>query len=147
MVYTIGQVSKMVNLPTTTLRFYESSGLLPEVNRNPSGQRVFTAEDLARLDVIECLKNSGMQLTDVKRYIDCCLEGDGSLEERLELIKAQAQQLREHVRLLQKSMESLRHMICYYEEALAAGTEAALQGKSYDEVYAEVKARKQALKQ
>ena len=55
--YTIGEVSKMVNLPIPTLRYYDNEGLLIDTVRDSSGIRKFNDKTLESLRVIECLKN------------------------------------------------------------------------------------------
>ncbi len=63
MTYSIGEVSKMLNISVSTLRYYDKEGLLPLVNRSSSNIRVFDKTD------IECLKTTGMQLKDIKLFL------------------------------------------------------------------------------
>lgn len=69
--YTIGQVSKMFGLPISTLRYYDKEGLFPCIAR-VSGIRRFGDTDLEALRVIECLKQSGLEIKDIKRFMDWC---------------------------------------------------------------------------
>ena len=39
--YTIKEVSEMFHLPSSTLRYYEDLGILTNVGRSKSGQRVY----------------------------------------------------------------------------------------------------------
>lgn len=66
--YTIGQVSKMFNLPISTLRYYDKEGLFPDMNRE-SGIRKFSEKELEALRVIECLKKSGLEIKDIKQFM------------------------------------------------------------------------------
>ena len=50
--YTIREISEMFELPSSTLRYYESEGLLPEVPKSSSGQRVYNDEHVERLKCI-----------------------------------------------------------------------------------------------
>ena len=52
--YTIRELSEMFDLPASTLRYYESEGLLPEVPKSPSGQRIYNNEHIERLKCINC---------------------------------------------------------------------------------------------
>lgn len=54
--YTIGEVSKMFDIPISTLRYYDKEGLLLGLEKNDSGIRKFTKQSLESLRVIECLK-------------------------------------------------------------------------------------------
>lgn len=54
--YTIGQVAKQVNMPVSTLRYYDNEGLFPHLVRS-SGIRKFGEQEIEALHIIECLKN------------------------------------------------------------------------------------------
>lgn len=62
-----------------TLRYYDMEGLMPFVERPPSGNRLFKESDLSDLKVIECLKATGMPIKEIKNFIDWCSEGDATL--------------------------------------------------------------------
>lgn len=120
--YTIGQVAKRMGLTAHTLRYYDKEGLLPTMRKSSSGLRVFTAEDIEWLIIIECLKGCGMHLKDIKHYIDMCREGDATLAERLEMFKKQKEHLEEQLAQLKKHMEKVDYKIAYYTEAVKRGS-------------------------
>ena len=117
--YSIGQVAQKMGLTAHTLRYYDKEGLLPFVKKNSSGLRMFSDEDIDWLVVIECLKGTGMQLKDIKQYIDWCQEGDATIGRRLEMFKRQKAKLEEQLRQLQQYMEKINYKIAYYTEAQA----------------------------
>ena len=86
MTYTIKDISKMFGVSIYTIRFYDKEGLLPFVLRNKSGNRVFTESDVSLFRTIYCLKNTGMQIKDIKKYIDFCMEGAGTIDFRKKLL-------------------------------------------------------------
>ena len=57
MPYTIGEIAKYLNIPSSTLRFYDKMGLMPFVDRSESGIRLFKDSDIEWLLIIDCLKN------------------------------------------------------------------------------------------
>ena len=119
--YTIGQVAKKMGLTAHTLRYYEKEGLLPFIKKNGSGLRVFSDNDIGWLELIECLKGTGMSLKGIKQYIDWYIEGDSTLEKRLEMFKQQKINLEEQMLQLQKHMEKINYKIAYYSEIIANG--------------------------
>lgn len=119
--YSIGQVAKKTGLTAHTLRYYEKEGLLPFVKKNSSGLRVFSETDIGWLVMIECLKGTGMPLKGIKQYIDWFIEGDSTLEKRLQMFKEQKQKLQEQMAQLQKHMEKINYKIHLYEEAVKRG--------------------------
>ena len=69
--YTIGDISRKLNVSTDAVRYYDKEGLLPFVNRNNSGRREFTDNDLGYIEVIDCLKKSGIPIKDIAKFIQC----------------------------------------------------------------------------
>ena len=72
--YTIGQVSERFDLPVSTLRYYDKEGLFPDLTRT-SGIRRFGEQELEALRVIECLKRSGLEIKEIKQFMEWCAQG------------------------------------------------------------------------
>ena len=72
--YTIGQVSERFDLPVSTLRYYDKEGLFPALTRT-SGIRRFGEQELEALRVIECLKRSGLEIKEIKQFMEWCAQG------------------------------------------------------------------------
>lgn len=97
---------------------------MPFVDKKPDGTRVFKDEDFKGLEVITCMKSSGMPIKDIKRYMDLCKEGDSTLQKRLEIFFERKEAVQEQLNELNKVMETIKHKIWYYETAIEAGTES-----------------------
>lgn len=120
--YSIGQAAKKKGLTAHTLRYYDKEGLLPFVKKSSSGQRVFAETDLEWLDMIECLKGTGMPLKDIKQYLDWFVEGDSTLPQRLEMFKKQKVKLDAQIALLKKHMDKIEYKIALYTAAVKEGS-------------------------
>lgn len=120
--YTISQTATKTGLSVHTLRYYEQEGLLPFVHRNPSGVRSFRDSDFEWLELINCLKGTGMQIKDIAHFISLCQEGDNTLEERLELFRDRKRAIEEQMRQFDKYMQKINCKIQYYETACAEKT-------------------------
>jgi DNA-binding transcriptional MerR regulator len=123
MTYTIRQIAEKMGVTVPTLRYYDKEGLLPFVDKNPNGTRIFKDEDFQGLAIITCLKNSGVSIKDIKKYMDLCTEGDSTLQERLEIFLERKEAVQKQIEELNKVMETINHKIWYYETAIEAGTE------------------------
>lgn len=66
--YSIREVARMFGVEPSTLRYYEDSGLLTNVERTASGQRVYLQCHINRLASISCFKDAGMTISDLKRF-------------------------------------------------------------------------------
>lgn len=120
--YPIGQVAKKTGLSVHTLRYYEKEGLLPFVRKNSAGLRMYSDNDLGWLDMIECLKGTGMTLKGIKQYIDWFKEGDATLPERLAMFKQQKSELEKQLATLNLNMEKINYKIKLYTEAVKLGS-------------------------
>ena len=84
--YSIREVCEKTGLTAHTLRYYEKERLLAAVDRNESGFRQYSDADLEALDLICCLKNTGMNLSDIARFMELTREGDQTLSKRRDLL-------------------------------------------------------------
>ena len=88
MTYSIQEVSEKTGLSAHTLRYYEKESLLPGVERSSSGFRQYSDADLELLGGICCLKNTGMSLREIARFMQLTKEGDSTLRQRCGLLEA-----------------------------------------------------------
>lgn len=122
MYYTISDISKKVKMSPHTLRFYAKEGLLPFVERSERGIRMFKDADFESLNMIECLKKSGMSIKDIKTFMFWCTQGDKTISQRLNMFREQQEKVTEQIAELQKVLDLIKHKCWYYETAQAAGT-------------------------
>ena len=120
--YTIGQVSEMFGLPISTLRYYDKQGLFPKMER-VSGIRRFSDAELEALRVIECLKKSGLEIKDIKRFMDWCVEGASTYPKRRALFEKQKETLEAEIVHMNKVLDMLKFKCWYYEQASKDGSE------------------------
>lgn len=127
MVYTVGEMARLLDIPSSTLRYYDKEGLLPFVERSSGGIRMFTEKDYEWLKVICCMKKAGMALRDIRKYIELAIEGDDTIEQRLVLFRNQREVLMNQMAELQQTLDTLDYKCWYYETALKAGSVGAVQ--------------------
>jgi len=122
MLYTVGEMAKRIGVAPSTLRYYDKEGLLPFVERSSGGIRMFKDADFEWLQVIDCLKKTGMQLVDIKRFIEKSMQGDETIDERLLLIVKQKEAVKLQIEELNATLKTLEFKHWYYETAKNAGT-------------------------
>ncbi|MBR3293124.1 MAG: MerR family transcriptional regulator [Oscillospiraceae bacterium] len=123
--YTIGQMSEMFNLPISTLRYYDKEGLFPSMQRQ-SGVRQFGETEVEALRVIECLKTSGLEIKDIKKFMEWCVEGPTTYAQRKELFETRKAAVEAEMIQLQKTLDMLKFKCWYYETAIKNGSEDKL---------------------
>ncbi|MGM9946571.1 MerR family transcriptional regulator [Floccifex sp.] len=120
--YTIGQVSKMFHLSISTLRYYDKEGLFPDLQRE-SGIRKFSENEIEALHVIECLKKTGMEIKEIKQFMDWCAMGPSTYLNRMQLFENRKQILEKQMKELEKNMAMLQFKCWYYQQAIQDGNE------------------------
>ena len=135
--YSIGEVAKRTGMTTHTLRYYEKEGLLPVIHKNSSGARRFNEHDMECLEVLECLKSTGLPLKEIKLYMDLRQKGDTTLNERLQIFIRQKKRLEDQILVLNESMDKINFKIKFFEEAIKVGEDKVFEKN--DELKAECK--------
>jgi DNA-binding transcriptional MerR regulator len=113
MPYTIKKAAEMVSLTPHTIRYYDKENLLPFVVRDGAGNRVFTENDMEWLGLICCLKKTGMQIKQIKKYISYCIEGDNTIDIRRQMLKEHREEVLEQINDLKHNLEKIDFKIAH----------------------------------
>lgn len=138
MEYTIGQVAKLTGLSISTIRYYDKEGLLNGINRK-SGIRSFNDKDLNTIRVIECLKNSGMLIKEIRDFMKLCEEGDSSLNERYNFFLDQEKKVQDQIKSLNQTLKLIKFKQWYYLKAISNNTESIVKNMSIDDMPDDIK--------
>lgn len=114
----IQQFSKLTDISSHTIRYYEKIGLLKNVSRNASGHRWFTDKDIIWIEFIKRLKDTGMPLVNIRQYADLRDAGASTSELRMQILQQHAVMLKTkiadeqfHLKMLQEKIEHYRKVI------------------------------------
>ena len=118
--YSIQDVSKKTGLSAHTLRYYEKEGLLSHVGRTSGGFRQYSDEDLESLGLICCLKNTGMSLQEISRFIALTHEGEQTLRERVELLREHRENVIARMNEMQRYLDKVTWKMNFFSEKLRA---------------------------
>lgn len=104
--YTIGEAARLSGVSVRRLRFYSDKGLLPPAGRTESGYRVFTDEELVRLDLIRCLRDAGVGLDTIRNVLSRELSLTDALTLRLRALEAEIASQRRVASALRAALRS-----------------------------------------
>lgn len=119
----IQEVADKTGIKAHTLRYYETEGLLFNVERSESGKRRYSAENLEWLEVITCLKDSGLTINEIKTYIPLFKKGKESYLERAMLFKNRQIEIEKKIKQLQHQLETATYKAWYYQNIDKYGDE------------------------
>lgn len=123
--YTIGQVSEMVGMPISTLRYYDKEGLFPNIQR-ASGIRKFGEKELEAIRVIEMFEKIGHEIKDIKQFMEWCVQGSETYLQRRELFIKQKAVVESEIERMNRVLSMLKFKCWYYEQAIRDGNEERL---------------------
>lgn len=101
---TVNQVSKKLNISAYTLRYYDDQGLFPDVTRDDNGKRLFSEASLEWVNLVICLRNTGMSISDIRHFIELCKAGDATISERYDIILTQKKKAETDLEEMQKRL-------------------------------------------
>lgn len=136
--YTIGQVSKMFGLPVSTLRYYDKEGLFPDMERS-NGIRRFSERELEALRVIECLKKSGMEIKDIRQFMEWCAQGSSTYPQRRAMFIKQRESVEAGIARMNRVLDMLNFKCWYYEQAIKDGNEQRLNAMTPEDMPEEIR--------
>ncbi|AEY86557.1 MerR-family transcriptional regulator [Streptomyces hygroscopicus subsp. jinggangensis 5008] len=123
----IGEVAERTGLSVHALRFYEREGLLVgPVQRSAGGRRRYTTADVDWLLICVKLRESGMPLADLKRFVELVRHGPGNEAERLQLLDAHQQRVEAQIQALEECRSVIAWKVGVYAEHLARGEAGGL---------------------
>ena len=119
MIYTMMQVCRETGMTYQALKFYCNEGLIPNVKRDKNNRRVFDERDVAWISSLTCLKKCGMSIQEMKDYLALCLQGEGTIPQRKEMLARKQEALRESMQELQESIAYIDWKQSFYDEVLS----------------------------
>ncbi|MEU6442160.1 MerR family transcriptional regulator [Streptomyces sp. NPDC047046] len=122
--HTIKEAAALTGLPASTLRYYESVGVIAPVARGESSRhRVYTDADMDLLIGVACLAATGMSVNDMRSYVENGQRGRTAAERQIALLDERAERLAEEARLIKVRRKYVDLKIAYWR-AVAAGDDA-----------------------
>lgn len=112
--YSISEAAAEFNIPESTIRYYDKKGLLPLIERDKAGRRLFSEDQMALLGTVICLKNTHMPINGIKKYIDWVVQGENTIDLRLEMMKNHKAAVLDEISLMTESLKGIDEKITRY---------------------------------
>jgi DNA-binding transcriptional MerR regulator len=117
-VYTIEEAAQRTGVTTHTLRYYERIGLLAPVGRASSGHRRYSDDDLGAIGFLTLLRQTGMPIRDMQRFVELTRAGEGTIPQRVVVLEAHRDALAEQLALLNRHFAAIEIKIGVYRALL-----------------------------
>lgn len=116
--YSIKEVSKITTLPKPTIRYYEDIGLLQGVARDKNNIRLFSDDQIMRLRMIQCMRNTGMGIDMIRHYLGLSKEVKKELEEKYSIVLDQEVLLLAKKHEIEAQLALIEHKKANFEKDL-----------------------------
>ncbi len=117
------EACKLTNMSYENLKFYCNEGLVPNVKRNSQNYRVFSEHDIKWIQSLNCLKNCGMSIAEMKEYLALCLEGENSIPKRKVILADKKEALLKSITQLQEAVAYIDQKQNFYDNVLSGKIE------------------------
>lgn len=111
----IKEVAEMTGISASTLRYYESEGLLPYVKRDDSGKRLYDKEDIEWVHFITALRATGMPIVQIREYVRLFQEGNGTISERKTMMLNHKKEIENKIKELYHNMDKINYKLALYD--------------------------------
>jgi len=112
--YTIKELSKLFDVQSSTLRYYEDIGLLTNVGRTDTNQRIYTDEHIARLNAISCFKNTGLPISKMQDFFKYEANLENNIDEIIDLVTEHEKNIKEQIKKMQDELAHIEQKVRYY---------------------------------
>jgi DNA-binding transcriptional MerR regulator len=113
--YAPAEASERTGLSLDTLRYYERLGLFGPVERTATGRRVYTEHDVAWLGLLICLRNAGLGITDLQRFVGSLRDRTGGTDGLVDQLESHRARLQDEIRKMNLALGVLDDKIAHYK--------------------------------
>jgi MerR family transcriptional regulator, aldehyde-responsive regulator len=115
LILSIKEASERLGIPPHTIRFYERKGLLPFLQRDSNGNRMFEQKDLEWINLLMWFRATGMTVADLKQFVQLAVQGESTIPQRQALLERHKLELQKRQLELDKAFEAVNQKLSNYE--------------------------------
>jgi DNA-binding transcriptional MerR regulator len=124
--YTIKEAADKMNMSVHTLRYYANQGLFPAIERDHNNIRWFNENGLDSIKLVKCLRETGMPIAEVKKFVRLHAAGDATWEERLRILEEQRYKAQNDLEAMKERIALLEKKTDFYRKKLQTSRETKL---------------------
>ena len=122
----IGEVATRTGRSVHAIRWYEAQGLVPGVERDGGGRRVYTEHHIGWLEFMDRLRSTGMSVAQMRAYTALVKKGSAALGERRALLRAHQARVLENIARWTEALTLIEAKLEFYDEWVAKGARPAV---------------------
>ena len=112
--YNIREIGQIFDVPSSTLRYYEELGILPEVKRDEHKQRVYTDEHIDRLQAITCFKRTGLPMSKIHDFFEYAENLRDNIDKVVDMMENHEKYIVDQMEKMQQHLDHIRQKVRFY---------------------------------
>lgn len=116
---TIQEAAQATGLTPHTLRYYERVGLIHPIDREENTRRRYSRDDIGWIDFLTKLRATGMSIREMQTYAALQRQGDATLPQRVEMLKALRDDVEKRIGELNEHLKLVHYKIDMYEKIIS----------------------------
>ena len=112
--YNIREIGQIFDVPSSTLRYYEELGILPEVKRDEHKQRVYTDEHIDRLQAITCFKRTGLPMSRIHDFFEYAENLRDNIDKVVDMMENHEKYIVDQMEKMQQDLDHIRQKVRFY---------------------------------
>lgn len=114
--YTIKEMREKFDIPSSTLRYYEDTGLFPAVSRTEANQRLYTDEHIDRLQAIHCFKRTGLSLAKMHEFFEYSKNLPAHIDDIIRMMEDHEKNVICQMEKIQQDLKHIHQKVLYYHK-------------------------------
>lgn len=103
----IGELARLAEVSTKTIRYYEDIGVLPQPERSANGYRDYRSDSVDRLGFVRDAQATGLTLTEIASILELRDRGESTCGHISQLLESHLRGLDDHIRVLRRTRKKL----------------------------------------
>ncbi|MCG5659046.1 MerR family transcriptional regulator [Staphylococcus aureus] len=115
------EVVAIMNISQDTLRYYEKVGVIPPVNRDENGYRIYNDSDLNWIYLVKNLRNAGVSIESLIEFYRLAQlpKNENIQAQQKQILNKQLEELNENLKTIHDARDLLQYKIDNYDNHIA----------------------------
>lgn len=122
--YSIKEAAEKLSITKHTLYYYEKAKLLPPIQRDERGNRVYTDSDISWIYLICCLRAINMPIHLIRSYVNLLMDETSTLQERKKILLMFQQKVEADIQQYLTVQQLIKKKLMFYDQAESSSNEA-----------------------
>ncbi|MCF1618008.1 MerR family transcriptional regulator [Tetragenococcus koreensis] len=128
-------VAEMLDISISTIRYYEKIGIIPPIERNANGYRIYTNSTLNWIYLMKSLRNAGVSIESLLEFSRLSQVEGPERNKQKQVLEDQLNEIEEKITEMQRVRNLLSYKIETYDDHIAKFQSGELTSETAEELW------------